>query len=510
MIGMADRLDVLLIEDNREGAEYIGRLLQSEHQAVVLQWASKLQTGLKRLADGGLDAALINLNHPESHGLTTLALVRETNQHVPIVVLISLDDIETAAEAIRHGAQDFLIKEHLTADRLERAIRHAISRQQTSESLHESQEAVHRSEARLRATLDAALDCIVTVDADGNILDFNPAAQQAFGYERDEVIGENMGDLLFPKETRDRQRRNFEKYKKKKGEGSMLGKRIETPALRKDGTQFIAEMATQPVPYHDTLAFTVFLRDITKRKRAEQQRKQYAEELERSNRDLDQYASIVSHDLTAPLRGITGFCDLLQRESEEVLSEKAGEYMSFIVGSARRMKTLIEDLRSYSRVATEAKPSERLDCQAVLRRALDNLEVEILESGAQITNDPLPVLMADRTQMTQLFQNLVGNAIKYRGEDPPKIHVSAKNLGDAWQICICDNGIGISSDETERIFEIFHRLHGDEAEYPGTGIGLAVCKRIVHRHGGRIWVESEPSKGSSFYFTIPVNPAHQD
>ncbi|MFP6611981.1 MAG: ATP-binding protein [Pirellulales bacterium] len=500
---MPDRLKVLLVEDNPDGAAYIGRLFDRAGTTAVMEWASKFQTGMKRLAEGNLDAALINLDQPECQGLETLARARAQNDEVPIIVLTTLDDVDTAAAAVHRGADDFIIKEHLTADLLHRSIEHAGRHRQAAEELAYSKEALKRSDQRFAAILNASLDCIITIDADGCILDLNPAAERMLGFSRDEALSQDMGDLLLDEKSRKRLRRNVEQYQNR-GEGSMLGTRIELTAIRKSGEPFIAEMATQPIPMHGTLVFTVFLRDITTRRRAEEELKRYSTDLERSNQDLDQYASIVSHDLLAPLRAVTSFCELLKRHYGGQLDETADEYIQFIVEGSERMRTLVQDLRTYARVATEAKPLERLDCQAVIRRVLNDLDTEIYESEANVTNDPLPVVMADKTQLTQLFQNLIANAIKYRSEEPPQIHISAKNEQTVWRFSVQDNGIGFEQKFADRVFQIFRRLHSDEENYSGTGIGLAICKRIVERHQGEIGVESNPGDGSHFYFTLPT------
>ncbi len=502
---MSGRLKVLLIEDNPDGAAYIGRLFDHAGKTVVMEWASKLITGLTRLADGNLDAALINLNQPESQGLDTLERARAQNESVPIVVLTTLDDVDTAAEAVHRGADDFIIKEHLTADLLQRAIRNATQHRKAAEELAYSKAALKRSDQRFAAILNAALDCIITIDAKGKILDMNPAAERGLGYRRDEAIGKDIGDLMFNDESRTRLRRNVEMYRRR-GEGSMLGTRIELTAVRKNGEEFIAEMATQPIPMHGTLVFTVFLRDVTERRRAEEELKRYSAELERSNRDLDQYASIVSHDLLAPLRAVTSFCELLKRDYGGKLDATADEYIQFITDGTARMRALVQDLRAYARVATHSKPFERLDCAAIVKRVLDDLETDIYQSGAKVTHDLLPVVQADKTQLTQLFQNLISNAIKYRSEKPPEIHVAAEKNETAWQFSVCDNGIGFDPKHCEKIFQIFRRLHADEENYSGTGVGLAICKRIVERHHGKIWAESKPGEGSTFFFTLPMNP----
>ena len=244
--------------------------------------------------------------------------------------------------------------------------------------------------------------------------------------------------------------------------------------------------------------------DITAQKRAEEELARTVAELARSNADLAQFASVASHDLQEPLRAVAGCVELLQRRYGDKLDAQAAEWMQLTVEGAKRMQTLIRDLLAYSRVGTRGKSFERTDASTALDLALANLATAIRESGAVITHDPLPSLVADPTQMAQLFQNLIGNALKFCKERSPEIHVGAQRGKEGWTLSVRDNGIGIEPQYRERIFVIFQRLH-TRAEYPGTGIGLAICHRIVERHSGRIWVESEPGKGSTFYFTIPQN-----
>jgi PAS domain S-box-containing protein len=272
------------------------------------------------------------------------------------------------------------------------------------------------------------------------------------------------------------------------------------------------------------------VQDITERKQAEQRLAQYAQELERSNRELEQFAYVASHDLQEPLRMVSSFTQLLARRYRGKLDADADEFIAFAVDGANRMQRLINDLLLYSRVGTRGKPFEPTDCHAVLGQVRANLSAAIAESGALVTNDELPTVVADESQLVQLLQNLIGNAIKFRKPDePPRVHVSATltsspsppmagggeggrgvgSQGHFWLFSVRDNGIGIDSKYYERIFVIFQQLHGKE-KYPGTGIGLSICKRIVERHGGRIWVESALGEGSTFYFTLPVKGGNPD
>jgi signal transduction histidine kinase len=226
-----------------------------------------------------------------------------------------------------------------------------------------------------------------------------------------------------------------------------------------------------------------------------------SQDLERSNTELQQFAYVASHDLQEPLRTISSFSQLLARRYSSQLDDKAREFIAFTIDGCSRMQTLINDLLTFSRVGTECKPLHPVRCDAVLDRALKNLRAAIQESGAEIRRTALPVVMADEVQLAQLFQNLIANSIKFRGSQSPQIDISAERKDTSWTIRVRDNGIGISPEHNQRIFVIFQRLH-NRTEYSGTGIGLAVCKKIAERHGGRIWVDPAPGGGSIFSFTI--------
>ena len=260
------------------------------------------------------------------------------------------------------------------------------------------------------------------------------------------------------------------------------------------------------LPYINAEGSTLILDvklDITDRKRFEQALVQRTAELERSNVELQQFAYVASHDLQEPLRIVANFTQLLAERYAPQLDSDAKEFIAFAVGGAVRMQTLIQDLLAYARVGTRGGSFEPVDCNEALSRAESNLQTSIVENAARVTHEDLPVIVADAAQLVRLFQNLVGNGIKFKGASPPMVHVSAVRKGDDWLFAVRDNGIGISPQYFERIFVIFQRLHRSD-EYPGTGIGLAVCKKIVERHGGTIWLESEPGRGSTFFFSIPA------
>lgn len=243
--------------------------------------------------------------------------------------------------------------------------------------------------------------------------------------------------------------------------------------------------------------------DITHVKEVEDALRASADELKRSNAELEQFAYVASHDLQEPLRMISGYVQLLERRYKGQLDPDADEFIFYAVDGAKRMQSLIHDLLALSRIGRRERTLSEVDFNRLIEQVLINLQVTIEQSQAKVTYEPLPTLIVDPTQLTQLFQNLIGNAIKFCGDALPEVYISARQQDDHWLFSVQDNGIGVPPDQQERIFMIFQRLHG-RGEYPGTGIGLAICKKIVERHGGTIWVEAQPNQGSIFYFTIPL------
>jgi len=283
---------------------------------------------------------------------------------------------------------------------------------------------------------------------------------------------------------------------------------IVVPIQRDGRVVAIIGVGNKPSDYDETdIAIASLLGDISweivERKQAEEEIKRTAGELKRSNADLKQFAYSVSHDLQEPLNNIAMFLRLFEKRYKSKFDNKADELIDYMVDGIERMKILIKDLLAYSQVDTQGRTFKSTNFSVALEEAVFNLRVAIEESGVKLTYDLLPTVIADASQITRLFQNLIGNAIKYRGKDKPEIHISAEKRGDEWVFSVRDNSIGIDSQYFEKIFDVFRRLHTRE-EYDGTGIGLAICKKIVERHGGKIWVESETGKGSTFYFRVPA------
>ena len=360
------------------------------------------------------------------------------------------------------------------------------------------------AEERMRSVVNHVVDGIISIDEHGTVSTFNPAAERIFKYAAAEVVGQNI-KLLMPEPFHSQHDGYIANYLRT-GQAKIIGIGREVVGRRKDGSTFPMELAISVFRLGPMRYFTGIVRDITERKQAETELLKTTQELARSNLDLEQFAYVASHDLQEPLRAVAGCVQILKKRYQGQLDSRADELIAHAVDGVSRMQTLIDDLLTYSRVGTRGKAFEQCDCNAVLNQALANLEAAIAESAAVVTRDQLPVLKADSAQMTQLFQNLLSNGIKFHSAEHAKIHVGARRREGYWVFSVEDNGIGMEAEYFERIFVIFQRLH-TRNEYAGTGIGLAICKKIVERHGGEIWVESEPGKGSKFSFSIPSQPS---
>ncbi len=380
--------------------------------------------------------------------------------------------------------------------------------QELEHRVAERTDELHTAFRYARSLLEASLDPLVTISPEGKVTDVNQATEAATGVGREQLIGSVFSSYFTDPE--------------------MAGKgyrRVLSDGFVKDYPLTIRHVSgsTMDVLYNAVVykneagqmqGVFAAARDITERKRAEEELSHYREHLEelvaqrteelaRSNRDLEQFAYAASHDLQEPLRMIVGYLQLLGDRYRGQLDEKADKFINYAVDGAGRMSTLIHDLLNYSRVSTQGKELQNTDSQKALEFALRNLGSAIQESGATVTHDSLPMVRADNTQLAQLFQNLIGNAVKFRAaERPPQIHVSVRNEQEHWLFGVQDNGIGFEQEYQDKIFMIFQRLHS-RGQYPGTGVGLAICKRVVERHGGRIWAAGELGKGATFFFTIP-------
>ncbi|MCB2178394.1 PAS domain S-box protein [bacterium] len=363
--------------------------------------------------------------------------------------------------------------------------------------LQKTQEALEAAKEYAEGLIETANALVVVVDEQGNIKTFNKVAENITGYKKSELVNRNWFEIVVPK---DRYPEVWAENKRLFSGG--VPKSFENPIITKSGEErYISWSNSEVLRNGKTNSVISFGQDITQRKLTENALEKNNIELNRSNRELEQFAYVASHDLQEPLRMVTSYLQLLEKRYSDKLDGDALEFINYAVDGAKRMKSLIIDLLTFSRVGTHGKEPEIVSAQEVMDKVLLDFDVLIQETSATIKCDPLPQVLADRSQLQQLFQNLLGNAIKFRRDDPPQIYVHVEKVDGMWQFMVKDNGIGIDPGFFEQIFIIFQRLHTSQ-EYKGTGMGLAICKKIVERHGGKIWVESTPGKGSEFYFTL--------
>ncbi|MEG3897605.1 MULTISPECIES: PAS domain S-box protein [unclassified Microcoleus] len=367
--------------------------------------------------------------------------------------------------------------------------------------------ALRESEERFRAIFEQAAVGIAKTALCGQFLRVNPGFCQIVRYAESELLQQNWQAITHPDDIE----ADIEYVR------SLLSGKIKTFSLEKrlickdEAVRWANVTVSAMRDAEGTPQYLICaIEDISERKQVQEllqasleTQTRYAQELTRSNADLEQFAYVASHDLQAPLNTITGYAQLLEKRCDNQVDAQANKFIRHIVNSCGRMQALIDDLLEYSRVGSSHKPFELIDCNLVFEDACANLQLAIRKNQASVTRGDLPRVTGDCFQLLQLFQNLISNAIKYRSSSAPVVFFGAQRQGDNWVFSVQDNGIGIAEEYHRRIFQIFQRLHAQK-DYSGTGIGLAICQRIVDRHGGRLWVESEPDRGSTFYFSVPV------
>jgi PAS domain S-box-containing protein len=499
-----DRVKILLVDDSRENLISLEAALEGLGQELVM--AQSGTEALRYLLDDDFAAILLDVKMPDLDGFQTAELIRsrKRSHHVPILFLTAYKSDDHLFRGYDLGAVDFLFKP-IVPEILRSKVRVFVELARTAELLKRQAEILSKAEQKFRSLLEAAPDAMIISSKDGEISLVNSQAEIMFGYPREELVGRRIqslapawGDL-----------------------SASAGSHSELRASRKDGSEFPVEISLSPLHTEEGLLMTSAIRDITERKRVDdeirdlnamleqrvvdrtQELLRSNEALRKSNDDLNQFAYAASHDLQEPLRMIAIYSEMLRRKYASRLDQRADQYLGFIGNGAQRMEMLLKDLLAYSQSGlTNDEPRSAVDCQSVLNQVVLNLQAQIERHGAAIRCQRLPVVQAHEVRLVQLFQNLVGNAIKYRGPEPPIIEIAAEGRENEWLFSVNDNGIGIKPEYSQHVFGIFKRLHGNS--YPGTGIGLAVCQRIVESYGGKIWVESTIGVGSRFYFTLPA------
>jgi PAS domain S-box-containing protein len=481
---------ILFVGESEDEFTLTGLVLHKQWPEARMQRAAEAVSFAEAVADA--DFQLLLLTEPLTWA-GAFDLIRPLNTRCPGAPVILFSDRpadQIGAEARRRGAQACLPRTPAGYARLPEVARSLLEKPAapTGESV---------SESDLGRLLDDATIGTYRATLDGRIVRANEAFLRITGLNTVEDYHRvNLHELgHHPGEWSDRMKRLQE-------EGTQHHPTVQIRHVQ--GTPIwvsLSERIVTPARESGPVVDGVVV-DVTERKRLEEELSKNIQELARSNSDLEQFAHTASHELQEPLRTVERYTKLLAAETRDQLTGESAEALDFILGGTRRMQSLVDDLLSYSRLMARGQPFKPVDCETLFSQALSNLQGSIDESGAEVTHDPLPCVAADAAQLATVFQNLISNAIKFRNIQPPHVHISSERRNGDWVFSVRDNGIGIEKKNKNRIFTIFQRLHTDD-EYPGTGVGLAICKRIVERHGGRIWVESKLGEGSTFLFSIP-------
>lgn len=500
MISKTARRTLLVVDDNAVDREAVERLLGADD--LVLQ-ATTASEGLALTAARRPDCILLDHRLPDREGIDLVGEI--ASYHVAVVMLTGQGDEALAVEAIRRGASDYLVKSRLDRDMLRRAIAGAIEREALRQELSSRQKALAASEARKAAVMEAALDAIVLMDAEGEIIEFNAAAEQTFGYARSEVIGRPLADALIPPRLRASHREGLARYLQR-GDERVLGRRLELPAVRKSGEEFAAEIAVVRIRSDGPPVFTGYIRDITDRLRAAETDalRRSMETIEGANAELEAFSDAVAHDLRAPLRALDGFGAALIEEY--ALDEQGTRYIERIRAAAKHMGHLVDALFTLSNSARGELHVTEVDLSTIARMVVDHLRESDPRRAIEVVVADGLRARGDARLLGALLSNLIANAWKFTGKTArPRIEVGKASEAVGSGFFVSDNGVGFEMDRAAKIFAPFQRLHAVE-DFPGTGIGLATVARIVRRHGGRVSAASRPNEGATFTVLLPHRP----
>lgn len=494
---------ILLVDDSAENLISIEAALESLGQEIITARSGK--EALRYLLDTDFALILLDVKMPEMDGFQTAELIRARKRslHTPILFLTAYKNDEHLFRGYDMGAVDFLFKP-IVPEILRSKVGVFVELSRHAALLRRQAEVLSKAELKFRSLLEAAPDAIIISSEGGRITLVNSQAEILTGYSRDQLIDRDVRMIVPDWQV----------------ESLRSGCPNEHRARRKNGAEFPVEISLRPLQSVEGILLISAIRDISERKRADNEIRELNQSLERrvaqrthelqasnealrqSNDDLNQFAYATSHDLQEPLRMVVLYSQILQECYTGRLDESADQFISSIVSGALRLERLLKDLLAYSQAGSETGAATEVDCGIAVKEALLNLEASVDENGASVEWKDLPVVQANYIRMVQLFQNLIGNAIKYRSENAPVVEIAAARRDNDWLFSVKDNGIGIKKEYVDQVFGVFKRLHG--ASYPGTGIGLAICQRIVENHGGRIWIESIPEEGCTFFFTLPV------
>ncbi len=488
---MRDGLPLILLLDDDPDDRALARLvLERELPRFAVEEVADAPAFGRACGRRSFDLVILELKLGWADGLALLTALKEDWPEVPVIPFTRVGDAETALRAVRLGAADYLVKSPAAFLRLPQSVRTALDPAG-------KRRARSAGVAPLESLVDRARMAVFSATPQGRLLNASPGFLQLLGVgDLESANGLDLEPFLAAAAG----------WGGSNGTSAALasgaGAAREARLRRADGRMIWVEVIGTVVRDGGTTRIDGLVEEITARKEAEDERARQSAQLRRANEELLQFASMASHELQEPVRMMERYTQLLKEDSQGKLGAEGEELADVVVGAARRLRRLIEDLLALTRVEARERRLEAASLDDLLEEALGNLRETIEEAGAAVTRSPLPKIEVEPSQIVQLFQNLIGNALKFRGPEPPKVHVAARREGSEWIVSVRDNGIGIDPAETEAVFAIFKRLR---TEIPGTGVGLAICRKIVERHGGRIWVASEPGRGSTFYFTISTS-----
>jgi PAS domain S-box-containing protein len=509
------KTNILVVDDRADGLLALEAVLSSESYNLVQ--ANSGRKALQLAAENDFAVILLDVQMPEMDGFETARLLREhpRSKATPILFVTAINKEERHInQGYESGAVDyifkpldpFILKSKVEVfvdlyNKSQQVQRQALLIRDLEIERKERQLLELRQESMRRFVnlADAVPHIIIKAMLDGQVEYYNQR-----WYEYTGLNPQTINDLALIVHPKDRRKlvMFWLRMKRHRLQASQIEVRIRNIVdgeYRWHLVRIVAEIKNNEV-----IGWIGTCTDIDNIKKAEESARQLSQELNRSNKELEEFAYVASHDLKEPLHVVSSFVCLLERRLQPKLSENEGEYLNFIKQGVEQARTLIKDLLEYSRIGKE-KALETVDLSSAIKEACSNLKVAIDETTANIHYGPMPQIKANRLSMVQLFQNLIGNAIKYKSANLPEIHISAEHKPAGWLFTVRDNGIGIDPQFKDRVFDMFQRLH-PRSEYSGTGVGLAICKKIVENHGGRIWVESQLSHGATFYFTIPQHP----
>lgn len=511
------RMKILLVDDTPDNLVSLGAALEGLGEEIVMAQSGK--EALRYLLNDDFAAILLDVRMPEMDGFETAELIRSRprSRQTPIIFLTGYKSQEHLFRGYDLGAVDFLFKPivpEVLRSKVSVFVEHCRSSaklKEQADTLRKQAEILRRAEQKFRSLLEAAPDAMVMCLDNGEIVMVNSQTEVLFGCGRDNLLSRNIRSLV-PDWQFQRPLQSDPEAGTMKLQPGDIG--MELYAVREDGSTFPVAISVRPLHTEEGVVITTAIRDISVRRKNEEEIRRLNSTLEQrvlertealmqSNEELQQFAYIASHDLQEPLRTVSIFAQLLAKRYQGQLDGDADQFIRYLVESAERMERLIHDLLDFSRV--DARGTDhfvRASCEEALNDAIRNLHSLIEENRAVVTLSSLPVVLADPVQLTRLFQNLLVNSIRYRSEQAPQIHIAAEPRDGEWLFSVKDNGIGIEPQYAEKVFGIFKCLHSRD-KYPGSGMGLAICRKIVTRHEGRIWVESDLGKGATFYFTLP-------